>query len=58
VRHAALYEGRTLNEVAEHLGADPGLAARTYARVMRDAGAGTTIGEDPTRLPPPAVDPW
>jgi integrase len=33
-----LYEGRTLNEVAEHLGhADPGLTARTYAHVMRDA---------------------
>ena len=29
-----LYEGRTLNEVAEHLGhADPGLTARTYAQV-------------------------
>jgi integrase len=33
-----LYEGRTLNEVAEHLGhADPGFTARTYAHVMRDA---------------------
>jgi integrase len=32
-----LYEGRTLNEVAEHLGhADPGFTARTYAHVMRD----------------------
>jgi integrase len=33
-----LYEGRTLNEVAEHLGhADPGFTARTYTHVMRDA---------------------
>jgi len=33
-----LYEGRTLNEVAEHLGhADPGFTARTYAHVLRDA---------------------
>jgi integrase len=35
-----VYEGRTLNEVAEHLGhADPGFGftARTYAHVMRDA---------------------
>ena len=33
-----LYEARTLNEVAEHLGhADPGFTARTYAHVMRDA---------------------
>jgi integrase len=33
-----LYEGRTLNEVAEHLGhADPGFTARTYAHVMRDS---------------------
>ena len=32
------YEGRTLNEVAEHLGhADPGFTARTYAHVMGDA---------------------
>ena len=41
LRHCAtllLYEGRTLNEVAEHLGhADPGFTARTYAHVMRDA---------------------
>jgi hypothetical protein len=33
-----LYEGRTLNEVAENLGhSDPGFTARTYAHVMRDA---------------------
>jgi len=33
-----LYEGRTLNEVAEHLGhSDPGFTARTYSHVMRDA---------------------
>ena len=33
-----LYEGRTVNEVADHLGhADPGFTARTYAHVMRDA---------------------
>ena len=33
-----LYEGRTVNEVAEHLGhADPGFTARTYAHVMSDA---------------------
>jgi integrase len=31
-----LYEGRTLNEVAEHVGhADPGFTDRTYAHVMR-----------------------
>ena len=37
-----LYEGRTLNEVAEHLGhADPGFTARTYAqrRARRPAPA-------------------
>ena len=34
----SLYEGRTLNEVAEHLGhGDPGFTARFYAHVMRDA---------------------
>jgi len=33
-----LYEGRTVNEVADHLGhADPGFTARTYAHLMRDA---------------------
>jgi hypothetical protein len=33
-----IYEGRTVNEVADHLGhADPGFTARTYAHVMRDA---------------------
>jgi hypothetical protein len=33
-----LYEGRTLHQVAEHLGhADPGFTARTYTHVMRDA---------------------
>jgi integrase len=33
-----IYEGRTINEVAEHLGhADPGFTARTYAHVFRDA---------------------
>jgi Phage integrase family len=33
-----LYEGRTLNEVPEHLGhAEPGFTARTYAHVMGDA---------------------
>jgi hypothetical protein len=33
-----LYEGRTLNDVAELLGhADPGFTARAYAHVMRDA---------------------
>jgi integrase len=33
-----IYEGRTINEVAEHLGhADPGFTARTYAHVWRDA---------------------
>jgi hypothetical protein len=33
-----LYEGRTLNEVAEHLGhADPRFTARSYSHVMRDA---------------------
>ena len=33
-----LYEGRTLNEAAEHLGhADPGFTAQTYTHVMRDA---------------------
>jgi hypothetical protein len=33
-----IYEGRTVNEVADHLGhADPGFTARAYAHVMRDA---------------------
>ena len=33
-----LYEGRTVNEVADHLGhADPGFTARTYAHMMREA---------------------
>lgn len=33
-----IYEGRTLNEVAEHLGhADPGFTARVYTHVLRDA---------------------
>jgi integrase len=33
-----IYEGRTLNEVAEHLGhADPGFTARVYAHIFRDA---------------------
>ena len=34
-----IYEGRTVNEVAEHLGhSDPGFTARTYAHVFADAG--------------------
>ncbi len=38
VLQRSLYEGRTLNEVAEHLGhGDPGFTARFYAHVMRDA---------------------
>jgi integrase len=33
-----IYEGRTLNEVAEHLGhADPGFTARVYTHILRDA---------------------
>jgi len=33
-----IYEGRPVNEVAEHLGhADPGFTARTYVHVFRDA---------------------
>jgi integrase len=33
-----LYEGRTVNEVAEHPGhADPSFTDRTYAHVRRDA---------------------
>jgi integrase len=33
-----VYEGRTLNEVAEHLGhADPSFMARVYTHVLRDA---------------------
>lgn len=33
-----IYEGRTINEVAEHLGhADPAFTARVYAHVYRDA---------------------
>jgi len=40
-----IYEGRTVNEVARHLGhADPGFTARTYARVYEDA-------EDRRRIP-------
>ena len=34
-----IYEGRTVNEVARHLGhADPGFTARTYAHIYEDAG--------------------
>ncbi|MGI8478383.1 MAG: hypothetical protein ACR2M2_00745 [Gaiellaceae bacterium] len=57
-----LYEGRTLNEVAEHLGhADPGFTARTYAHVMRDARADAAFqlrkrSERLERQLP--VDPW
>jgi len=64
LRHACatllLYEGRTLNEVAERLGhADSGFTARTYAHVMRDAARRRiTISEgSETAAPPPAVDP-
>lgn len=33
-----IYEGRTVNEIAEHLGhADPGFTARTYQHVFKDA---------------------
>jgi integrase len=33
-----IYEGRTVNEVADHLGhADPGFTARVYAHVLKDA---------------------
>jgi integrase len=33
-----MYEGRTVNEVAEHLGhSDPGFTARTYAHAFKDA---------------------
>jgi integrase len=42
LRHTAatllIYSGRTINEVADHLGhADPGFTARTYTHVFRDA---------------------
>ena len=42
LRHTAatllIYAGRTINEVAEHLGhADPGFTARTYTHVLPDA---------------------
>jgi integrase len=42
LRHTAatllIYAGRTINEVAEHLGhADPGFTARTYTHIYRDA---------------------
>jgi integrase len=42
LRHTAatllIYAGRTINEVAEHLGhADPGFTARTYTHVHREA---------------------
>jgi integrase len=43
-----LYEGRTLNEVAEHLGhADPGFTARTYAHVKRSGRAVSQQVVDP-----------
>jgi integrase len=33
-----IYEGRTVNEIAEHLGhSDPGFTARTYQHVFKDA---------------------
>jgi integrase len=57
-----LYAGRTLNEVAEHLGhADPGFTARTYAHVMRDAPRRrriTILKRSEPGAPPPRVDPW
>jgi integrase len=42
LRHTAatllIYSGRTINEVAEHLGhADPGFTARTYTHIYQDA---------------------
>jgi integrase len=42
LRHTAatllIYAGRTINEVAEHLGhADPGFTARTYTHIYREA---------------------
>ena len=55
-----LYEGRTVNEVADHLGhADPGFTARTYAHVMRDAsnGAASRSRARSPRARRPLVDP-
>ena len=55
-----LHEGRTLNEVAEHLGhADPGFTARTYAHVMRDAPRRRriTVKRSARAVSPPVVDP-
>lgn len=55
LRHTAatllIYAGRTINEVAEHLGhADPGFTARTYTHVYRDAHKHRGVGiEDAIR---------
>ena len=52
LRHTAatllVYEGRTVNEVAEHLGhADPGFTLRVYGHVYRDARdrRGTSVAD-------------
>ena len=52
LRHTAatllVYEGRTVNEVAEHFGhADPGLTLRVYSHVYRDARGrrGTSVAD-------------
>jgi integrase len=55
-----IYEGRTVNEVADHLGhADPGFTARTYAHVMRDASKRrrVSISRAITTARRPLVDP-
>jgi integrase len=55
-----IYEGRTVNEVANHLGhADPGFTARTYAHVMRDASKRrrVSIARAITNARRPLVDP-
>jgi integrase len=40
-----IYEGRTVNEVAQHLGhADPGFTARTYAHVLDGASKRRRVG--------------
>ena len=57
-----LYEGRPLNEVAEHLGyADPGFTARTCAHVMRDPRAGAacrSLKRSEGLVRQFGVDPW
>jgi integrase len=57
-----LYEGRTLNEVAEHLGhadqASPPAPTRTSCATPPADGASRSVKRSGPAAPPPVVDPW